>query len=182
MRKKTQSFYLGMSDIELQSFRDMLHVFQKLVLSMIRNAVYALPENNAIKSTNSITSLSSTKKSLKKAKYANFTDVKNVFLSCVADGKKRIFLERIIDNLTINNKKQIAFRIKQYIYRSLDLQSKKNLSTDIKKLEKIINTTNNDFNKMLPSAKRHGVLVRNKINANSIPSKAKYIEKVEVRY
>lgn len=179
-RNKRLESYCKMSDIELRSIENTLCVFQELVLSMIRNAVYVLPENDVLikkKNINSTKKLMASKEALKNAEYANFINTKDVFLSSIIDGERRSFFKKTISNFTINNRKRIKFCIKHKNYEILDLQSKKYFSNDIRKIEKIINTINCNFIKALPAAKRRGLMIKNKINTNIVPIKAKYNEK-----
>ncbi len=167
--------YVSLSSDEIGKFEEMFLTFKDLILSMIRNAVVALPDNlNDFKpSVNMHLKINKSDK----YRYEDFMNVKDVFLSCIPNKKNRRFLKNTISYIAFDNKKRLKFFIKNKIYKNFDKDSVCCFRSDIKKLEKIINYINDDFNNCLPEAKKQRVLVLKKINKiNKIPQKAKYIE------
>ena len=168
-----------MSLIEIEAFREMFSVFQDLILAMIRNAVRVLPKNK-IDSQPSLTAHLMVNSATKHAQeYEKFIDIKDVFLSCISDAERRDFFKKAILYFTLNSKRKIKFCISKTFFNAINEKSKFYFKEDIKKLEKIINSINDNFNMRLPEAKQQGRLMISKIRRIDIPQKAKYAGKTQ---
>ena len=174
-----ETFYRSMSELELQKFEQMFSVFQDLILAMIRNAVRVLPKDQN-KTTPSITAHLNVNNATKQYhSYDAFIDIKDVFLSCISDRQRRLFFNSSVSHFTLNRQQKVKFCIKRSIFKILDNHSQFSFKEDIKKLEKIINTINDNFNLRLPEAKQQGKLMISKIRRIDIPQKAKYNQKTQ---
>jgi len=169
--------YIPLSQGEIGIFEEMFSTFQDLILSMIRNAVVALPSKSSDNSPNLSEHLNINKN--KGYKYESFIDIKDVFLSCFSDVYYRNFINLTISNFRVNNRKKIKFCLNKKACNCLDKHSRILFKKDINKLEKIVNHINDNFNINLIEAKKQRNLLLSEINSriNKIPKKAKYIEK-----
>lgn len=165
--------YNRMSEHDVSAFEEIFSTFQDLIIAMVRNAVRVLPndKNNPIPS---IVAHSKIKSSNADVSYDNVIDIKDIFLSCVPDEAQRNIFDKTVNRFTLDGKKKIRFFIKRAEYEKLDIVSKQSFTQDVKKLEKIINSVNDNFNVRLPEAKRQGMLMISKIKNLDIPDKAKF--------
>ena len=167
--------YNKLTDLEFEKFKEMFSAFQDLILAMIRNAVHVLPTDKSENFTPRITAHLNINRATKhNQKYDNFMDIKDVFTSCIENIEHREIFDKAIKCFTVDDKQKIRFLIKKSFYISLEEKSKFYFNHDVKKLEKIINSINDNFNIRLPEAKQQGKLMISKIRRIDIPEKAKY--------
>lgn len=167
--------YSSLSLKDKEVFKEMFSTFQDLILAMVSNSVRVLPSKCDFKSSLK-THLSIVKNLIKSDyRYEEFIDIKNVFLSCIANKLCRKKLDLAVSHFTIDDKQKVRFSIKDKFYSRLDDNSRLEFDEDIKMLESIINCINDDFNKRLPIALQNGMLISKKVHSADVPRKAKYV-------
>lgn len=162
-----------MSEHDISVFEEIFSTFQDLIIAMVRNAVRVLPSDKS-NPTPSIMAHCKIKSSNANVSYDNVIDIKDIFLSCLPDEEQRNIFDKTVNRFTLDDEKKIRFFIKKTEYEKLDITSKRGFAHDVKKLEKIINSINDNFNVRLPEAKRQGMLMISKIKNLDIPEKAKF--------
>lgn len=172
---KEINYYTKLTNNEIENFTEMFSVFQDLILAMIRNAVRVLPKDKSKNFTPKLTAHLDINRATKhNQEYEKFMDIKDVFLSCIENKNHKEVFNKAIKCFTVDDKQKVRFLIKKSFYITLEEKSKHYFNEDIKKMEKIINKINDNFNLRLPEAQQQGKLMISKIKRIDIPEKAKY--------
>ena len=183
--KDSNSFiiYNGLVKEEIQSICEIFCVLQATILSMVRNAVFVLPNDkkNNIKSYNLPKKLSQLAKSgdikVNDIQYDKPMTTKDILLCGIKDKQKKQLLEKIISKIAVlENGKKIRITLKKNAFQALNTLSQTNLKQDIAIIEQIINTINTQFIKLLPDAKRNAkkLMAQLENSRKKIPATARF--------
>ena len=177
------SIYDGLAKEELQSICELFCIIQATILSMVKNAVFVLPNDkkNNIKSYNLPKKLSQLTKSgdikLTDIQYDKPMTTKDILLCGIKDTQKKQLLEKIISKIAVpENSKKIRIALKKNAFQTLNYASQTNLKKDIFTMEQIINTINSRFIQLLPDAKQNAkkLIVQFESSKKKIPASARF--------
>ena len=154
---------------DLFVFYKMISVFHELVLSMVRNAVFVLPNSKNRVAPNSKMHEIINKQDFS---YKQSIATRDIFLFCLPK-QSRKFYDRLIQNIVVKNSK-IAITIDKTEIMKFNEKQRVKILKNLSLFVKIMNKTNNDFQRKLPEAKLQGkALIKSIKPRGQIPEKAK---------
>ena len=154
---------------DLLVFYRMISAFQELVLSMVRNAAFALPDgkNSALPSSKMHEIVNK-----KNFSYNRPITTREVILFCMPQKSRHIYDKLIRDIVVKNNK--IAIKINQKELAKFDKRAQVQMLKSLLVCSEIMNITNRDFQHKLPEAKQQGrALIKSIKPRRQIPQKAR---------
>ena len=175
--------YPGLLKEEIQSICEMFCVVQATILSMIRNAVFVLPNYKLhnIKSYNLPKTLSQFTKNgtirSDNVQYDQPITTKDILLYALKNPQSKQLLEKIISKVNIpDHDTKIRITIKKNGFQNLNPASQANLKQDIAIIEQIINAVNTRFIQLLPEAKQKAqqLMAQLENSRKKIPANAKF--------
>ncbi|MBR1428895.1 MAG: hypothetical protein IJ590_01430 [Rickettsiales bacterium] len=162
-----KNIYLSKDDFLV--FYKMVFAFQELVLSMVRNAAFVLPnaKNSALPSSKMHEIVNK-----KNFSYNKPIATRDVFLYCLPC-KSRKFYGQLIQDVVVKNDK-IAILVNHDEVDKLNEKMQLQILKNLLLCANIINITNRDFQRKLPEAKQQGrALIRSIKPRRQIPEKAR---------
>lgn len=169
--------YLELSQEDLNGIRKILITFNDVILSMIRNAVFVLPNSNGKNNFPSLNSFLKIQENINDFKYDELMNTKKIMLFGIKNIEKKMQMDNAITRLVVDKQNKIRCVCKKSFYYSIGDIYKSDFLNDIKKIEKVVNDVNLYFKKLLPEAKICRQNLLNKIRKDIIPKKARYLEK-----
>ena len=154
---------------DLLVFYKMIFAFHELVLSMVRNAAFALPsgKNSALPSSKMHEIVNK-----ENFYYRQPIATRDVFLYCLPQ-KSRRFYDKFIQDIAVKNGR-IAINIDRTELAKFDKRVQLQIVKSLMLCADIMNVTNRDFHRKLPEAKRQGkALIKSIKPRRQIPQKAR---------
>ncbi|GEM_PF-3002444 len=155
---------------DLLVFFKMISAFQELVLSMVRNAAFVLPsdKNNSTLPSAKLHEIVNRKN----FSYQQPIATRDVFLCCLPCKSRKIY-DKLIQDVVVKNNK-IAIIINHDEVGKLNKKKQVQILKNLVFCAKIMNITNQDFQRKLPMAKQQGRALAESIKPRGrIPEKAR---------
>lgn len=154
---------------DLLVFYRMISAFQELVLSMVRNAAFVLPDgkNSALPSSKMHEIVNK-----KNFSYNQPIATREIILLCLPQKSRHIY-DKLIQDIAAKNGK-IAINVNKKELAKFDKRAQVQMLKSLLVCSEIMNITNRDFQRKLPEAKQQGrALIKSIKPRRQIPQKAR---------